>query len=164
MVRVAVAEGTEQSPVDVLEALAARIRDETSLEVDVVKPTQQTLRKLPRVVLSYLDSPWELGSSHYKVVHTIEIAIVAAPLESYEKARKFVLKEVADVKRALYEDRRGNGGMILIANPQTTLVPEGSQAVRAVAWTEVNIRDALPTQYVSAIIIVRYVEKGAELF
>src|SRR5574341_2029274 len=154
----------EQSPIDVLTALAARIQGETNLEVDIVKPTQQTLKRLPRVVLSYLDSPWELGSSHYKTIHTIEIAIVAAPLSDYAKARVSVLSLVRDVKRALYETRRGNSGMILIRDPQTTLVPEGTQAIRAVAWMEVSIRDQLATQYVSAIIIARYVEKGQELF
>lgn len=140
-----------QQEVDVvLDAIATRLKNVTGIrDVDAFRPA--SLRQLPRVVLHYLDSPFELSPSRHEIRHTIQIDVIVAPLSDTRRARREAIRFVKDVKAELFSP------LELIAAPnQTTIGSQGSQAIRNVIYDE--------NPYLAAIIIVRAIEITGETF
>ncbi|KKN32162.1 hypothetical protein LCGC14_0816590 [marine sediment metagenome] len=144
----------EQELDKVLDAVGTRLRGITGIhDVDVFQPQSVGAGALPRIVLRYLDSPWLISTGgRHKIQHTIQVEVIVAPLSDVRRARRKASQFVRDVKAALFTD---GTGLDLIPSPnQTTVGPEGSQAIRNVKYSD-NI-------YIASIIIFRANELTGE--
>ena len=143
----------EQEVDKVLDALAKRLTVIRGIK-DVDKYLPDTLSILPRILLRYLDSPWELSSSRNQINHTIQIEAIVAGKSSSASARKKAVGFLRDIKAQLFTVAPG---LVLIEGPnQTTIAPTGSQAVRNVVWDD--------NRYFAAILIIRCVEVTGETY
>lgn len=143
----------EQEVDAVMDALKERLKVVEGIrDVDSFLPA--TLTTLPRILLRYLDSPWEISPNRNQINHTIQIEVIVAPLSTAKRSRREAIRYIRDVKASLFT--KGTG-LSLIASPnQTTIAPTGSQALRNVVWND-NL-------YFAAIIIIRCVEVTGEEF
>ncbi len=143
----------EQEVDKVLDALAKRLEKIKGIR-DVDKYLPDTLSILPRIVLRYMDSPWELSSSRNQINHTIQIEAIVAAKTISKRARKQAVSFLRDVKAELFTVAPG---LVLIPSPnQTTISPTGSQAIRNVVYDD-NV-------YFAAILIIRCVEVTGETY
>ena len=143
----------EQELDAVLDAVKTRMLTITGInDVDAFLP--QSLAVLPRIILRYLDSPWKISSGRHQINHTIQVEVIVAPLSNVRRARREASRFVRDVKSALFTT---DTGLDLIPQPnQTTVGPEGSQAIRNVVYSD-NI-------YIASIVIFRAIEVTGETF
>ncbi len=143
----------EQELDKVLDAVKTRMLTIDGInDVDAFLP--QALINLPRIVLRYLDSPWKISSGRHQINHTIQVEVIVAPLSNVRRARRQASQFVRDVKAALFTT---GTGLDLISQPnQTTVGPEGSQAIRNVVYSD-NI-------YIASIVIFRAIEVTGENF
>ena len=143
----------QQAVKDVLDALKIRLKKISGLkDVDLVQP--KSLVNLPRIVLQYLDSPWQLDQGRNEIDHTIMIEVIVAPQSDRKRSRIKALSFIDDIKTELMTK---SPGLILIPQPnQTTLGSRGSQGTRNVIYDE--------TPYFAAFVIVKYIEVTGETF
>ncbi len=143
----------EQELDAVLDAVKTRLLTIAGInDVDAFLP--QAVTNLPRIVLRYMDSPWKISSGRHQINHTIQVEVIVAPLENVRRARRKASSMVRDVKAALFTT---GTGLDLIPSPnQTTVGPEGSQAIRNVVYSD-NI-------YIASIVIFRAIEVTGETF
>jgi hypothetical protein len=143
----------EQEVDVVLDALKKRLKVVEGIrDVDSFLPS--TLTTLPRILLRYLDSPWEISSSRNQINHTIQIEIIVAPASKAQSSRRKAMGFMRDVKNALFT--KGTGLTLVNSPNQTTIAPTGSQALRNVIWND--------NPYFAAILIIRCVEVTGEDF
>lgn len=136
-----------------MKALEKRLRLIKGIK-DIDQFLPNTLKTLPRIVLRYLDSPWEISSLRNQINHTIQIEAIVAEKAVSRRAREEAVGFIRDIKAQLFTV---SPGLNLIAAPnQTTISPTGSQALRNVVWDD-NL-------YFAGIVIIRCIEVTAEEF